>query len=92
MRTVSRWDRLLFFGGLNLAAIALFVVCFTLLPILSLRPREFAILYVCSRIPLLALCSGSTCCLLDWNLPLLHHEKMVCHFPSFCPLAQQPAF
>lgn len=34
------------FGGLNLAAVALFVVCFTLLPILSLRPRKFAILYV----------------------------------------------
>ncbi|KAK6395450.1 hypothetical protein LTR65_000921 [Meristemomyces frigidus] len=41
---LSRWDRLLVFGGLNLAAIALFVVCFTLLPILSLRPRKFAIL------------------------------------------------
>lgn len=44
--TVSRWDRLLIFGGLQLAAIALFVVCFTLLPVLSLRPRKFAILYV----------------------------------------------
>lgn len=44
LRTVSRWDRLLVFGGLNLAAIALFVVCFTLLPILTLRPRKFAIL------------------------------------------------
>lgn len=43
---VSRWDRLLIFGALNLAALALFVVCFTLLPILSLRPRKFAILYV----------------------------------------------
>ncbi|EME87559.1 uncharacterized protein MYCFIDRAFT_62463 [Pseudocercospora fijiensis CIRAD86] len=42
---LSRWDRLLLFGGLNLAAIALFVVCFTLLPILSLRPRKFAILW-----------------------------------------------
>ncbi|EME50346.1 hypothetical protein DOTSEDRAFT_69020 [Dothistroma septosporum NZE10] len=42
---LSRWDRLLVFGGLNLAAIALFVVCFTLLPILSLRPRKFAILW-----------------------------------------------
>lgn len=34
------------FGGLNLAALALFVVCFTLFPILSLKPRKFAILYV----------------------------------------------
>ncbi|EMD00930.1 hypothetical protein BAUCODRAFT_61945 [Baudoinia panamericana UAMH 10762] len=42
---LSRWDRILVFGGLNLAAIALFVVCFTLLPILSLRPRKFAILW-----------------------------------------------
>ena len=55
--TVSRWDRLLVFGGLNLAAIALFVVCFTLLPILSLRPRKFAILYVSlSSLVLLHLC------------------------------------
>ncbi|GAB7361169.1 hypothetical protein MBLNU230_g1202t1 [Neophaeotheca triangularis] len=42
---LSRWDRLLVFGGLNLAAVALFVICFTLLPILSLRPRKFAILW-----------------------------------------------
>ncbi|KAI5369386.1 Putative vesicle transport protein, Got1/SFT2 [Septoria linicola] len=42
---LSRWDRLLLFGGLNLAAIALFIVCFTLMPILSLRPRKFAILW-----------------------------------------------
>lgn len=41
---VSRWDRMLVFGGLNLGALALFVVCFTLLPILSLKPRKFAIL------------------------------------------------
>lgn len=45
---VSRWDRILLFGGLNLAAIALFVVCFTLLPLLATRPRKFAILYVLS--------------------------------------------
>jgi len=42
---LSRWDRILIFGGLNLAAVALFVVCFTLLPILSIRPRKFAILW-----------------------------------------------
>lgn len=42
---LSRWDRLLIFGGLNLAAVALFVVCFTLFPILSLKPRKFAILW-----------------------------------------------
>ncbi|KAM3418512.1 Protein transport protein SFT2 [Cercospora zeina] len=50
---LSRWDRLLLFGGLNLAAIALFVVCFTLLPILSLRPRKFAILRSANTCPLL---------------------------------------
>ncbi|KAG9679955.1 SFT2-domain-containing protein, partial [Aureobasidium melanogenum] len=43
---LSRWDRLLVFGALNLAAIALFVVCFTLMPVLTLRPRKFAILIV----------------------------------------------
>ncbi|KAK3634495.1 Protein transport protein sft2 [Elasticomyces elasticus] len=47
---LSRWDRLLVFGGLNLAAIALFVVCFTLLPILSLRPRKFAILWTMASV------------------------------------------
>ncbi|RMY31021.1 hypothetical protein D0864_16906, partial [Hortaea werneckii] len=44
-KAVSRWDRILIFGGLNLAAVACFVICFTLLPILSLRPRKFAILW-----------------------------------------------
>ena len=39
---------MLVFGALNLAAIALFVVCFTLMPVLTLRPRKFAILEVCS--------------------------------------------
>lgn len=43
---MSRWDRLLVFAGLNLAALALFVVCFTLFPVLSLKPRKFAILCV----------------------------------------------
>ncbi|RMZ80362.1 hypothetical protein DV738_g2856, partial [Chaetothyriales sp. CBS 135597] len=42
---LSRWDRLLVFGGCNLAALACFVICFTLFPILSLRPRKFAILW-----------------------------------------------
>lgn len=45
---LSRWDRILIFGGLNLAAVACFVICFTLLPILSLRPRKFAILRWCA--------------------------------------------
>ncbi|KAL2353931.1 Got1/Sft2-like family-domain-containing protein [Cryomyces antarcticus] len=42
---LSRWDRLLVFGGLNLAALALFVVCFAIMPALALRPRKFAILW-----------------------------------------------
>ena len=41
---VSRWDRLLIFGGCNLAALACFVICFALFPVLSLKPRKFAIL------------------------------------------------
>lgn len=42
---VSRWDKLLIFGGCNLAALACFVICFALFPVLTLRPRKFAILY-----------------------------------------------
>ncbi|KAG8626258.1 hypothetical protein KVT40_005203 [Elsinoe batatas] len=42
---LSRWDRLLIFGALNLAALALFVICFTLFPVLTLRPRKFALLW-----------------------------------------------
>ena len=52
---VSRWDRLLVFGALNLAALALFVICFTLFPILSIKPKKFAILYVCISCPFLSL-------------------------------------
>ncbi|KAF5682365.1 transport SFT2 [Fusarium denticulatum] len=40
---LSRWDRLLIFGACNLAAVACFVICFTLFPVLSLRPRKFVI-------------------------------------------------
>merc|ERR1712029_997268 len=42
---LSRWDRLLIFGGCNLAALACFVICFALFPVLSLKPRKFAILW-----------------------------------------------
>ena len=45
---VSRWDRLLVFGACNLAALACFVICFTLFPVLSIRPRKFVILWVSS--------------------------------------------
>jgi hypothetical protein len=44
---VSRWDRLLIFGGLNLAALVLFMICFALLPVIAFSSRKFAILYVC---------------------------------------------
>lgn len=57
---VSRWDRLLIFGALNLGALAIFVICFTLFPILSLKPRKFAILYVHISFPVLALASYSS--------------------------------
>ncbi|KAG6236349.1 hypothetical protein E4U25_003835, partial [Claviceps purpurea] len=40
---LSRWDRLLIFGACNLAALACFVICFTLFPVLSIRPRKFVI-------------------------------------------------
>lgn len=43
---MSRWDRLLVFGAFNIAALACFVICFALFPVLSLKPRKFAILYV----------------------------------------------
>ncbi|KAH6996640.1 Got1/Sft2-like family-domain-containing protein [Ilyonectria robusta] len=42
---LSRWDRLMVFGACNLAALACFVICFTLFPVLSLRPRKFVILW-----------------------------------------------
>ncbi|OCT51856.1 hypothetical protein CLCR_11386 [Cladophialophora carrionii] len=41
---LSRWDRLMIFGGCNLAALACFVICFALFPVLSLKPRKFVIL------------------------------------------------
>lgn len=42
--TVSRWDRLLIFTACNLGALACFVICFALFPVLSLKPRKFVIL------------------------------------------------
>ena len=43
---VSRWDRLLGFAICNLGAAACFVICFFMFPLLSMRPRKFAVLYV----------------------------------------------
>lgn len=42
---LSRWDRLMVFGACNLGALACFVICFTLFPVLSLKPRKFVILW-----------------------------------------------
>ncbi|KAI1845623.1 hypothetical protein JX265_005313 [Neoarthrinium moseri] len=52
---MSRWDRLLIFGGCNIAALACFVLCFALWPILIAKPRKFAILWSFGSI--LFLCS-----------------------------------
>ncbi|SZE99369.1 unnamed protein product [Blumeria hordei] len=43
--TVSRWDRLLLFGCCNIGALACFVLCFALWPIMMAKPRKFAILW-----------------------------------------------
>ncbi|KAL8770054.1 MAG: hypothetical protein Q9209_004092 [Squamulea sp. 1 TL-2023] len=42
---LSRWDRLLVFGACNAAALVCFVICFALFPVVSLKPRKFAILW-----------------------------------------------
>lgn len=43
---VSRWDRLLLFGGLMVAALVMFVIAFALVPtgIFVLKPRKFVVL------------------------------------------------
>ncbi|KAG7292271.1 hypothetical protein NEMBOFW57_002306 [Staphylotrichum longicolle] len=44
---LSRWDRLLIFGACNLGALACFVICFFLFPIISLgKPRKLVVLTV----------------------------------------------
>lgn len=42
---LSRWDRMLIFGACNLGALACFVICFALFPVLSLKPTKFVILW-----------------------------------------------
>ncbi|KAI0025458.1 Got1/Sft2-like family-domain-containing protein [Xylariomycetidae sp. FL0641] len=42
---LSRWDRMLIFGACNLGALACFVLCFALWPILMTKPRKFVILW-----------------------------------------------
>lgn len=41
---MGRWDRLLIFTACNIGALACFVICFALFPVLSLKPRKFVIL------------------------------------------------
>ncbi|KAJ4336520.1 protein transport protein sft2 [Didymella glomerata] len=53
---LSRWDRLLVFGGLLLAAAAMFATCIGLMftPVFIVRPRKFAILWTMGSVLFLA--------------------------------------
>ncbi|KAF1364616.1 SFT2-domain-containing protein [Lizonia empirigonia] len=53
---LSRWDRLLVFGGLLLAALAMFATCIGLMftPVFIVRPRKFAILWTMGSVLFLA--------------------------------------
>ncbi|KAF2003338.1 SFT2-domain-containing protein [Amniculicola lignicola CBS 123094] len=53
---LSRWDRLLVFGGLMLAAVAMFATCIGLMftPIFIVKPRKFAILWSMGSVLFLA--------------------------------------
>ncbi|EED24009.1 Golgi traffic protein SFT2, putative [Talaromyces stipitatus ATCC 10500] len=42
---LSRWDRMLVFGGCNLGAAVCFLLCFVMWPVLITKPRKFAILW-----------------------------------------------
>ncbi|KAJ5370309.1 uncharacterized protein N7496_006401 [Penicillium cataractarum] len=42
---LSRWDRMLIFGACNLGAAVCFMICFFLFPVLTLKPRKFAVLW-----------------------------------------------
>lgn len=44
LKIVSRWDRMLIFGACNLGAAVCFMICFFLFPVLTLKPRKFAVL------------------------------------------------
>ncbi|KAL2221326.1 Got1/Sft2-like family-domain-containing protein, partial [Thermoascus aurantiacus ATCC 26904] len=54
LHAVSRWDRMLIFAGCNLGAAVCFFICFFLFPVLTLRPRKFAILWSVGSILFLA--------------------------------------
>ncbi|KAJ5249080.1 hypothetical protein N7468_000531 [Penicillium chermesinum] len=42
---LSRWDRMLIFAACNLGAAVCFMICFFLFPVLTLKPRKFAVLW-----------------------------------------------
>lgn len=67
---MSRWDRLLVFAACNLGALACFVICFFLFPVLSVKPRKFAILYVLAP-PLHALQSKAAIAVSGGDLDML---------------------
>ncbi|OBT89548.1 hypothetical protein VE02_01085 [Pseudogymnoascus sp. 03VT05] len=51
---LSRWDRILIFSGCNVGALACFVICFALFPVMALKPRKFAILWSLGSVLFLA--------------------------------------
>ncbi|KAL4999612.1 Got1/Sft2-like family-domain-containing protein [Aspergillus recurvatus] len=67
---LSRWDRMLIFFACNLGAAVCFVICFFLFPVLSLKPRKFAILWSV----------GSLLFLLSWAVlmgPMIYARHLV---------------
>lgn len=67
---LSRWDRMLIFIACNLGAAVCFMICFFLFPVLSLKPRKFAILWSV----------GSLLFLLSWAVlmgPLVYAKHLV---------------
>ncbi|KAK3394563.1 Got1/Sft2-like family-domain-containing protein [Podospora didyma] len=51
---LSRWDRLMIFGACNLGALACFVLCFFLFPVMSLKPRKLVVLWTLGSVLFLA--------------------------------------
>ena len=72
---VSRWDRLLVFGACNVAALACFVLCFALFPILWPVPRKFAILFVYPVHLLILAAKGRVSAPLFYTHPLLPEAR-----------------
>ncbi|RAH40197.1 putative Golgi traffic protein SFT2 [Aspergillus brunneoviolaceus CBS 621.78] len=67
---LSRWDRMLIFIACNLGAAVCFLICFFLFPVLSLKPRKFAILWSV----------GSLLFLLSWAVlmgPMVYARHLV---------------